>query len=246
MFIRGRLFLLMRTLFIKIMILLFFCFLFRVQETSAITENPTFDRYQVIIDRKPFGDPPPPPPPPPKPQKPPPPEQPSFAKQLRMSSIVKVEGGGVKVGLVDLKSNTSIILEVGDPPVEGIELVSADYAEEEAEIRKGDELALIKLDGGEPVKITANDQKARIEAAKARAKARRAQARRTRQSRRSRASRRRTAPPQPKYTNPTEVWDHLQEYNLEVIKKGLPPLPIPLTPEQDDQLVEEGYLPPVE
>ena len=31
---------------------------------------------------------------------------------------------------------------------------------------------------------------------------------------------------------------------MEVIRQGLPPLPIPLTPEQDSQLVKEGVLPP--
>jgi hypothetical protein len=39
----------------------------------------------------------------------------------------------------------------------------------------------------------------------------------------------------------------LREYNLELIRargeKG-PPLPIPLSPQEDDQLVEEGVLPP--
>ena len=37
---------------------------------------------------------------------------------------------------------------------------------------------------------------------------------------------------------------HLREYNLEAIRKGLPALPIQLTPEEDDQLVKEGVLPP--
>ena len=31
---------------------------------------------------------------------------------------------------------------------------------------------------------------------------------------------------------------------MEVIRKGMPPLPIPLTKEMDDQLVAEGILPP--
>jgi hypothetical protein len=39
---------------------------------------------------------------------------------------------------------------------------------------------------------------------------------------------------------------HLQEYNMQAIREGAPPLPIPLTPEQDAQLVEEGILPPAE
>ncbi|HPG01029.1 MAG TPA: hypothetical protein PLE77_13295, partial [Kiritimatiellia bacterium] len=54
-----------------------------------------------------------------------------------------------------------------------------------------------------------------------------------------------TPPPaQPKYTG-EELERHLQEYQMEVIRQGLPPLPIPLTPEMDNQLVNEGVLPPV-
>ena len=33
---------------------------------------------------------------------------------------------------------------------------------------------------------------------------------------------------------------------MEAIRQGLPPLPLELTPEQDDQLVAEGVLPPQE
>ncbi|HEY5622051.1 MAG TPA: hypothetical protein VIR77_05555 [Pontiella sp.] len=36
----------------------------------------------------------------------------------------------------------------------------------------------------------------------------------------------------------------LQEYQMEVLRKGQPPLPIQLTPEMDDQLVAEGVLEP--
>jgi len=36
----------------------------------------------------------------------------------------------------------------------------------------------------------------------------------------------------------------LQEYQMEVLRKGQPPLPIQLTPEMDAQLVAEGVLPP--
>lgn len=38
----------------------------------------------------------------------------------------------------------------------------------------------------------------------------------------------------------------LQEYQMQLIREGLPPLPIPLTKEMDDQLVSEGILPPLE
>lgn len=41
-----------------------------------------------------------------------------------------------------------------------------------------------------------------------------------------------------------EVRENLQQYQMEVIRSGMPPLPIPLTQEMDDQLVSEGVLPP--
>lgn len=43
-----------------------------------------------------------------------------------------------------------------------------------------------------------------------------------------------------------EVRENLRQYQMEVIRAGMDPLPIPLTQEMDDQLVKEGILPPVE
>jgi hypothetical protein len=65
-----------------------------------------------------------------------------------------------------------------------------------------------------------------------------------------------TSPPPPAAAAPTntltdvtpqERMKKLREYNLDLIRaKGLkgPPLPIPLSPEEDEQLVKEGVLPP--
>ena len=41
-----------------------------------------------------------------------------------------------------------------------------------------------------------------------------------------------------------EIQENLRQYQMEVIRSGMPPLPIPLTQEMDDQLVAEGVLPP--
>jgi hypothetical protein len=41
-----------------------------------------------------------------------------------------------------------------------------------------------------------------------------------------------------------EIQENLRQYQMEVIRAGMPPLPIPLTKEMDDQLVTEGILPP--
>ena len=52
-----------------------------------------------------------------------------------------------------------------------------------------------------------------------------------------------TTPPEPKYSG-AALEKHLQDYQKEVIGQGLPPLPVPMTPEMDAQLVKEGVLPP--
>jgi len=40
-----------------------------------------------------------------------------------------------------------------------------------------------------------------------------------------------------------EIQAHLQNYQKELIRQGLPPLPVPLTPKTDRELVAEGVLP---
>jgi hypothetical protein len=57
--------------------------------------------------------------------------------------------------------------------------------------------------------------------------------------------RRAKPPPKPKYTG-EELEKHLQDYQMDVIRQGLPPLPVPLTEAMDNALVEEGVLPPME
>gem|GEM_PF-774900 len=54
--------------------------------------------------------------------------------------------------------------------------------------------------------------------------------------------------PVPKYTG-AEAQKHLEQYQKELIRAGGekgPPLPMPVTPEMDAQLVKEGVLPPLE
>ena len=41
-----------------------------------------------------------------------------------------------------------------------------------------------------------------------------------------------------------EIQESLRQYQMDVIRAGLPPLPVPLTRQMDDQLVAEGVLPP--
>jgi hypothetical protein len=41
-----------------------------------------------------------------------------------------------------------------------------------------------------------------------------------------------------------ELQRQMQEYQMDMIRQGLPPLAIPLTPESEQQLIKEGYLSP--
>jgi hypothetical protein len=199
---------------------------------AAIGDTPDFSRYQVILDRKPFG-------------VAPPPEvvapvftpENSFAKSLRMCALLE-DDNGIRIGLIDQSNNKNFFLSVGQTE-ESIELVSASYEDEEAVIRKGEEMAVIKLQSGEIQPLSPAEQQARLNAPQGRRPSY-AERRQMRQQQRYTEP-----PPQPKYTG-EELEKHLNEYQMEVIRQGLPPLPIPLTPEMDQQLVNEGVLPPMQ
>ncbi|MBU4459484.1 MAG: hypothetical protein KJ579_02860 [Verrucomicrobia bacterium] len=203
----------------------------------ASNPPPTFDRYQPILDRKPFGDvvvatsaesnsaaaivvgPG------------------GEALGLRACSLIVVDGIGPRAGLVEVKTSKSYFLTPGETQ-DGIKLVSADYATEEIVIQRGSEMAVLRLkEAGTSEKKTAGASTI---------------ATATRLSfdeRRKAFERQRTPPPTPPATPPAprlqgaELEKHLQQYQMEVIRQGMPPLPIPLTPEMDKQLVQEGVLP---
>jgi len=204
----------------------------------ATANTPGFQRYQVILDRKPFGEAPPEPTP-----TPPPPlnASESFARSLRLCALLELDDGSIRVGLVDNTTKKDFFLSEGEI-VEGVELVSASYDDEEAVLRKGSEMAVIKLQSGEIQPLTQTEQKERLERKESRRMSY-AERRKARDERRR--ARREAAEAQPKLTG-QELEDHLKNYQMDVIRQGMPPLPIPLTQQMDDQLVAEGVLPPSE
>lgn len=194
-----------------------------------------FSRYEVILLRKPFGDAP-------VVEEAPPPvavqTEASFSKTLRVCSITQHEANGIKVGIVDAETQKSYVLRIGETDG-GITLVSADIAEEQAVLQKGSEVAMIRLGankGGttkagprtipKPPTSTTYEQRRQ---ARRDALAKAAVKKSTKEF------------PKPKYTG-EELKKHLQDYNMEVIRNGLPALPIELTAAQDAQLVTEGVL----
>ncbi len=207
----------------------------------AVTKDIPFERYQVILDRQPFGA--------------------ALAISssetsaapavvaspggealgLRASSLVMIEGEGARAGLVEVKGGKSYMLAPGET-IDGIRLVSVDMNEEQIVIQRGTEMAILKLKEASPLERRVTTSGGSLT--------------RPTLTRTMTIGNLPTAtpstpppvapPPAPPRLQGEELQKHLQQYQMEVIRKGLPPLPIPLTPEMDRQLVQEGVLPPQE
>ncbi len=211
------------------------CACFAAHSAAAAPAPFPFERYQVILDRKPFGALP-------APEVPvvPTPQAESFAKSLRLSTIIEMDDGSIKVGFVDTRTGRSYMMAAGESQ-DGIEVMTANWKDEEAVLRQGEDMALIKLGTGETRALAPGQapQSGATPAAQQGARPTWEERRRARAAVQPPPE----PPPQPKYTG-EELTRHLQDYQLEVIRQGLPPLPLPLTPEMDAKLVSEGILPP--
>lgn len=274
-------------------------FLFFLIQGLTAAELLQFDRYGVIITRKPFGQETLPEPPVDLTKLVVPPDQ-SFTAKFKIAAVTRNNKGVVQVGLVDLKNNRSTLLGIGDS-IEGVEVVDADYVNERARLRRDPEDYWVSMSGGSnhfervlkdtPAPVAVVNPVVSPVARVGRAGAPRSSYAARRQSReeariRQELDRLQTLEAQrvrQSKTNepPTsvaslrsgkgkpssslsvtgqsllkmlgqtedsemsaeEVNALLQEYQKELIRSGQTPLPIPLTPETDQQLVEEGILP---
>lgn len=223
-----------------------------VGETCFAQRDPGFQRYQVILVRKPFGSKPETPPAPTNP----PPAQPTrtdlvFANDIRVCFVMLKPEGGVQVGLVHDREKWNVMLNVGES-YNDITLVEADYANEKALLeRKG-----VKkwVDAGRGSRVAA-PVPTPVPSSRGRTWPSRSSSRRSRSTRSSSSTDTRTRTPVTRRREATkpaltgeELKKHLEEYQMELIRnpeKG-PPLPMRLTKEMDDQLVSEGVLPPLE
>ena len=218
-----------------------------------------FARYQEILARKPFGG-----------AAwdaaaaaaavkvvPPAPEEPPFTKDIRMCGITD-SPGGIRVGFLDIsqKPPKSHFLRIGEETEDGIAVLDADYDEEKALLAKGEQEHWIYMNqasgGVEPSAVNMVSAAGKVplpssRAARARAAANAAggsYAERLKQRRAEIMKRRLEMSEEKTKISPEDMRKHLEEVQMDAIRKGLPPLPIPLTPEMDDQLVKEGLLPP--
>ncbi len=209
-----------------------------------------FSRYAVILERRPFGEAPDP-----EPEPPPRPTGPSYADELRLVAMTKRQGD-IRVGLVDgnVSPARSYFLFVGDEE-DGLRVVAADYDAETVMVERDGDQRTIRMGGGSASQDRSTAGPGMI-AGRRRPGARpdSSEGERNRGRRAGRISegrRQRMEEEQRRREHVPEITGavlerHLQEYNVHAIREGMPPLPIPLTEEQDRQLVEEGVLPPRE
>lgn len=191
-----------------------------ISHFSFATET-GFARYQIIIDKRPFG------------EEPAEPEvvqvdiSKSFAKSLRLTMLFQGPNGDVRAGIVDSDRNKSYILRIGEMEDE-LELVEANLEGAEATLRRNNETALLKMKEGVSSPSRSKDSKSKSKTS-------------TYASRR--AKKEKKEPAEPRLTG-EELKLHLREVQMNAIREGLPPLPMALTPEMDAQLVSEGVLDP--
>lgn len=223
-----------------------------------------FSRYQVIIARQPFGEPPPPPDPVVLPPPGPPPEVIAWFKNIKVVHI-STEGSKVsRVGFIDVPAKKNYLMKIGETE-DDITVVTADYASESVTLRKNGVDQTISMKGevstpaapgapGVPGVMTASGRPGgpgavALQPSGSRSPGERPMSyieRRRRMQEAADERLRRAAEAQSKIP-PEEMEKHLQTYNMDLIRaKGEqgPPLPIPLTEDNDNQLVAEGVLPP--
>lgn len=230
--------------------------------------NPPFSRYEVILERMPFGRPPPPP----KPKESAPPPAPEtvgptreeivFYKTHKLVALTRTDNG-IGVGFIDSsqKPPRNYFALVGES-VDGYEIVRADFANETVDIRREGELYSLKLgqeSAGPPPRDAAGPGTARPSPPPERSGdgedtsyvervRRRREALQRKREREAEQARREVESRVERLTGEA-LEKHLRQLNMELIRAGGemgPPLPIELTPEEDAQLVEEGVLPPAE
>jgi len=213
-----------------------------VSGTCLAEEEYRAERYSVILERSPFGADP---------------LQVSAeeaksaqeaaaaeaaAKELRLCFLLESESGEIRAGFQNKKPGPgdpkSVILMVGESYM-GMKLLEIDLADSKATLQRDGVPVVFELT--KPVASKTPPKKKAPPQRKFGGG-----------FRRKPPPKKVEKPPEPKLSpeeqrrRREEIRANLQNYQMEVIRSGMPPLPIPLTQEMDDQLVAEGVLPPVE
>ena len=214
----------------------------------ACAEEPLYssERYDVILDRSPFGADPLDVDPERKEAQEVAAAAAAAAKELRLCFLLESERGDIRAGFQNLKAKPgdpkSVILMVGESFM-GLKLLEINLANSQATLESR----------GKPVVFDLSKAPAPAKAAvAAKPQAPKRQFGGGFRRREAPVEKAPAPPPEPKLSpeeqqrRREEIRANLQDYQMEVIRSGMPPLPIPLTQEMDDQLVAEGVLPSME
>jgi hypothetical protein len=194
--------------------------------------------YQIVLEKSLLGraDAPP------SPAATPPPATvatPGWASEYRMTMLTKDDyNGSVRIGLQNVRDNSGLLLMEDDPPGNPFRLLRADFERNQATVTYQGSSHVFSLESGAPPPPAEPAPQSG--------------------GRGQQPTRRRVieppAPPvptppapeeaAPRFRTQEELDTHLKEVQMDAIRTGKPPLPIPLTPEMDAQLVREGVLPP--
>jgi len=224
--------------------------------TGAERTAMAWDRYQVILEREPFGRAPKPGDPGtevdagPVVDEPVVPEGPTLAETVRLSVVTRY-GGTPAAGFTDTTTGRSFYLFEGQS-VEEFTLVSVEASSGAATLRKGAQEERLVLGGmgaaagpvasapagGAGVRQSSDTlsyaarQRQRAEEARARAEEARRKAEEARQNQQEQVER----------LTGEALQKHLRDLNMEMIRSGSgPPLPIELTEDEVSQLAAEGF-----
>ena len=195
-------------------------------------------RYEVIVERSPFG------------------EDPLIAqvaekdakaslaasaaakrmeKEMRLCYLLEAQSGDIRAGFQNLKAKAgdpkSIMLMVNES-FNGMKLTHVDIENNSATLSMNGKPVTFELTKGVAAPVKAAPAGRKLGGGfrkKATQPARPAEPQLT---------------PEELAIKRAENTERLRQYQMEVIRKGQPPLPIPLTQEMDDQLVAEGLLSP--
>ncbi len=162
---------------------------------------------------------------------------PGWASEYQMTMITRdLDTGVVRVGLQHKRDGRGFLLVQGEEPLQDLELLGADFERNQATIRYRGSPHLFTLETGTasvpsepsegrrgPSRVVVPTPRPRLaptpEAASVEVET-------------------------PRFQSQEELDTHLKQVQMDALRTGKPPLPIPLTPEMDEQLVREGVLPP--
>jgi hypothetical protein len=168
---------------------------------------------------------------------------PSWAREYQMT-MMTLDEDRVRVGLQHVQNHSALLLIEGEESHSEFTLISANYDQGSAMVRHGGVEHQFQLQTG-PVESARVERDDSPSPTTVRGRTRRIiRPSSERPVRGQRENNEEEETPVRRFETREELEAHLKEQQMDAIRTGKPPLPIPLTEEMDDQLVREGILDP--